>query len=114
MRGWNRKPIHPPQTIVDVASIVHEMRVMKSAEELEIMQTAADIAAEAHVEAMKAARPGMQEYQIERVDRTDLSQAWCCWSGVHVDRRRVRMRRCHYINNDGEQRRRSGADRCGR
>ena len=39
--------IHPPQTIVDVASIVHEMRVMKSAEELEIMQTAADIAAEA-------------------------------------------------------------------
>jgi len=65
MRGVNRKPIHPPQTIVDPASIIHEMRVVKSPEEIEIMQTAADIAAEAHVEAMKAARPGMQEYQIE-------------------------------------------------
>jgi len=65
MRGLNRKPIHPPQTIIDPASIIHEMRVLKSPEELEIMQTAADIAAEAHVEAMKAARPGMQEYQIE-------------------------------------------------
>ena len=45
MRGVNRKPIHPPQTIVDPASIVHEMRVIKSPDEIEIMQTAADIAA---------------------------------------------------------------------
>src|SRR5215510_3998585 len=65
MRGLNRKPIHPPQTIVDPATIVHEMRVLKSGDEIEIMQQAADIAAEAHCEAMKAAKPGMQEYQIE-------------------------------------------------
>src|SRR5215204_1019452 len=45
MRSSNRKPIHPPQTIVDPATIVHEMRVVKSADEVEIMQTAADIAA---------------------------------------------------------------------
>src|SRR6185503_17715873 len=52
MRSLNRKPIHPPQTIVDPATIIHEMRVLKSADEVEIMQTAADIAAEAHREAM--------------------------------------------------------------
>src|SRR4026209_2446302 len=56
MRAINRKPIHPPQTIIDPATIVHELRVVKSAEEIEIMQTAADIAAEAHCEAMKAAK----------------------------------------------------------
>src|SRR5260370_28968512 len=59
MRETNRKPLEPPQTIVDPTSIIHEMRVLKSAAEVEIMQRAADIAAEAHVEAMKAARPGM-------------------------------------------------------
>src|SRR6266436_7150430 len=65
MRSLNRKPIHPPQTIVDPATIVHEMRVLKSAEEIELMQRAADLAAEAHVEAMKAVRPGMKEYEVE-------------------------------------------------
>src|SRR6266496_2077170 len=54
MRALNRKPIHPPQTIIDPATIVHEMRVFKSAAEIDLMQRAADIAAEAHCEAMKA------------------------------------------------------------
>jgi Xaa-Pro aminopeptidase len=65
MRALNRKPIHPPRTIVDPATIVHELRVFKSAVELGLMQRAADIAAEAHCEAMKAVRPGMKEYEVE-------------------------------------------------
>jgi Xaa-Pro aminopeptidase len=65
MRSLNRKPIHPPRTIVDPATIIHEMRVIKSDEEIEIMQRAADIAAEAHVEAMKSVRSGMMEFEIE-------------------------------------------------
>lgn len=65
MRSLNRKPIHPPRTIVDPATIIHEMRVIKSDEEIELMQRAADIAAEAHVEAMKTVRAGMMEYEVE-------------------------------------------------
>ncbi|HKO98766.1 MAG TPA: Xaa-Pro aminopeptidase [Pyrinomonadaceae bacterium] len=65
VRTMNRKPIQVPQTIIDPASIVHEMRVVKSDEEIELMQMAADIAAEAHVEAMKTVKPGMMEYEIE-------------------------------------------------
>lgn len=65
MRETNRKPLEPPQTIVDPTSILHEMRVFKSEAEVEIMQRAADIAAAAHVEAMKAARAGMKEYEVE-------------------------------------------------
>ena len=65
MRALNRKPIHAPETIIDPGTIVHEMRVIKSGYELELMQRAADIAAEAHVEAMKTVRPGMKEYEIE-------------------------------------------------
>ena len=65
MRETNRKPLEPPRTIVDPSSILHEMRVLKSSEEIEIMQRAADIAAEAHVEAMQNVRPGMMEYEVE-------------------------------------------------
>ncbi|HEU4770463.1 MAG TPA: Xaa-Pro aminopeptidase [Pyrinomonadaceae bacterium] len=105
MRGWNRKPIHPPQTIVDPASIVHEMRVVKSPEEVEIMQTAADIAAEAHVEAMKAARAGMQEYQIEalieQVFRRHGAAGPAYTSIVGAGPNATVL---HYINNDGELR----------
>src|SRR5437763_2249361 len=65
MRETNRKPLEPPATIVVPTTILHEMRVLKNAEEVEIMQRAADIAAEAHVEAMKSVRPGMMEYEVE-------------------------------------------------
>ncbi len=64
-RILNRKPIEMPQTIIDPATVVHEMRVIKTPQEIELMQRAADIAAEAHVEAMKAVRPGMKEYEVE-------------------------------------------------
>ena len=65
MREMNRKPLEPPQKIIDPSSILHEMRVFKTEAEIEIMQRAADIAAEAHVAAMKAVRPGMKEYEVE-------------------------------------------------
>jgi Xaa-Pro aminopeptidase len=65
MRETNRKPLEPPAKIVDPSTIIHEMRVLKNDHEVEIMQRAADIAAEAHVEAMKAVRPGMKEYEVE-------------------------------------------------
>jgi Xaa-Pro aminopeptidase len=105
MRASNRKPIHPPQTIVDPATIVHEMRVLKSADEIEIMQQAADIAAEAHCEAMRAAKPGMQEYQIEalieQIFRRHGAAAPAYTSIVGAGPNATVL---HYINNDGELR----------
>lgn len=105
MRALNRKPIHPPQTIVDPATIIHEMRVVKSPEEIEIMQSAADIAAEAHCEAMKAARPGLREYEleaiIERVFRQHGAAGPAYTSIVGAGPNATVL---HYINNDGELR----------
>jgi len=105
MRAINRKPIHPPQTIIDPATIVHELRVVKSSEEIEIMQRAADIAAEAHCEAMKAVRPGMNEYEvealIERVFRERGAAAPAYTSIVGAGPNATVL---HYINNDGQLR----------
>jgi Xaa-Pro aminopeptidase len=105
MRTFNRKPIQFPTTIIDPATIVHEMRVLKSAEEIDIMQRAADIAAEAHVEAMKAVRPGMKEYQvealIEQIFRQKGAAAPAYTSIVGAGANATVL---HYINNDGELR----------
>ena len=103
MRASNRKPVHPPQTIIDPATIVHEMRVLKMAEEIEVMQAAADIAAEAHCEAMKTVKPGMQEYQIEALieqifrRRGASGPAYTSIVGAGPNATVL-----HYINNDGE------------
>jgi len=59
------KTAYPPHTIVDPTLIVGEMRLHKNEEEVGMMQRAADIAAEAHVLAMKKVKPGMNEFQVE-------------------------------------------------
>ena len=105
MRAFNRKPVHPPQTIIDPATIIHEMRVLKSPEELELMQRSADIAAEAHREAMKAVRSGMKEYEvealIEQVFRRHGAAGPAYTSIVGAGANSTVL---HYINNDGELR----------
>lgn len=105
MRALNRKPIHPPRTIIDPATIVHEMRVLKSPEEIELMQRAADIAAEAHVEAMKAVRPGMKEYEVEAlIEQIFRRRGAAGPSYTSIVGAGANATVLHYINNDGELR----------
>jgi Xaa-Pro aminopeptidase len=59
------KTPYPPHTIIDPTILIHEMRLHKTEQEIELMQKAATISAEAHVLAMQKVRPGMNEFQIE-------------------------------------------------
>jgi Xaa-Pro aminopeptidase len=59
------KTAYPPHTIIDPTLLIHEMRLHKTPEEIELMQQSANIAAEAHILAMQTVKPGMNEYQIE-------------------------------------------------
>jgi Xaa-Pro aminopeptidase len=61
------KTAYPPHTIIDPTILIHEARLHKTPEEIEIMQRSADIASEAHILAMQSARPGMNESQIEAI-----------------------------------------------
>src|SRR5688572_9449183 len=51
------KTAYPTHTIIDPTIILGEMRLHKTEKEVEMMQKAADIAAEAHVLAMKKVKP---------------------------------------------------------
>ncbi|MEP7074953.1 MAG: aminopeptidase P N-terminal domain-containing protein, partial [Acidobacteriota bacterium] len=59
------KTAYPPHTIIDPTMITGEMRLRKAPDEVDLMQKAATISAEAHILAMKKTRPGMNEFQVE-------------------------------------------------
>ncbi len=60
-----RGGFNTPARLIQLNRIVDEMRLHKSADEIELMQIASDISAEAHTRAMKAVKPGMMEYALE-------------------------------------------------
>lgn len=60
-----RLGIAAPAAIADLRITLDEMRLIKDSSELSTMCRAADISAEAHMRAMRAARPGCYEYEIE-------------------------------------------------
>jgi Xaa-Pro aminopeptidase len=72
LQGWlgtvrmqARAGVTAPSVVHDVHVLLDEMRLFKDADEIAIMQRAANISAEAHRRAMRIARPGLREYHLE-------------------------------------------------
>lgn len=63
--GKERNGINQPSAFIDVGEIIHEMRLVKDANEISLLRKAAKISAAAHLRAMQACRPGMMEYELE-------------------------------------------------
>ena len=55
----------PPGEFVELKHFLHELRLIKSKKEQRLMRRAAEISASAHLRAMRACRPGMNERQLE-------------------------------------------------
>ena len=65
LRKGSRQNLTAPASITDWRPIVHEMRLFKSQEEIDVLRRAGEISALAHTRAMQTCRPGMFEYQLE-------------------------------------------------
>ena len=65
LRGRARTGAAAPQEVVDPARVLHELRLVKSAEELRRLRKAAEVTAEAHMAAMRDGQPGRREYQVQ-------------------------------------------------
>jgi Xaa-Pro aminopeptidase len=65
VRALVRQGAKPPHEFVALSHLLHDLRLYKSRGELRLMRKAAKIAAGAHVRAMRAARPGMNEHEVE-------------------------------------------------
>jgi Xaa-Pro aminopeptidase len=67
LKTLNRLGIEAPAEIIDPSEIISEMRLIKTEQDLEIIQHAIDISVKGHIAAMKAAAPGKFEYEIQAV-----------------------------------------------
>ncbi|MGY0505064.1 aminopeptidase P N-terminal domain-containing protein [Luteimonas sp. e5] len=65
VRAQVRRGAQPPHEFLELGHLLDEMRLIKSADELRLMQHAADISVAAHQAAMRAARPGIHEYELQ-------------------------------------------------
>ena len=54
-----------PTRVIHPSTIVHEMRLIKSAHEIEALKECVELTHAAHVAAMQNVRPGMHEYELE-------------------------------------------------
>ena len=65
VRARARTGVAAPSELKDVCATLDEMRLIKGPEEIALMRRAAKITAGAHRRAMRAARPGRVEHEIE-------------------------------------------------
>jgi Xaa-Pro aminopeptidase len=54
-----------PKAIIDPAEILHDMRLVKTADDLRLLRRAIDITCDGHMAAIRALRPTAYEYEIE-------------------------------------------------
>ena len=65
IRSKVRQGAVPPDDFSDIAHLLHDMRLIKSKQEVAIMADAAKLSAAAHTRAMRSCKPGMFEYQLQ-------------------------------------------------
>ncbi len=82
-----------PAAIVDARGLIHEMRLVKDAEDLRFLRRAAEVSAQGHIRAMQAVAPGLWEFEVQAA-----LDGWCYVNGV---------RRMAYPSIDG-----SGPNTC--
>jgi Xaa-Pro aminopeptidase len=90
-------------TLLDPRELIHEARLHKRPEELAAMRDAIAISAEAHKAAMRTARGGMMEWQVEAtVDYAFRSRGAVGPSYPSIIASGPNAATLHYINNDRE------------
>ncbi|MCB9633258.1 MAG: aminopeptidase P N-terminal domain-containing protein [Sandaracinus sp.] len=78
VRARSRRGIRAPTELVDPVRTLHELRLHKDADEVAAMRRAAEVTRDAHLEAMRVAKPGRREIEVaaemERIFRLGGSE----------------------------------------
>jgi len=74
IRRLVRSGAAPPADFTDLAFLLHEQRLIKSAAEIRVMRKAGEISAAAHVRAMQECQPGRYEYHLEAAIQHTFSE----------------------------------------
>ncbi|OTG98133.1 Xaa-Pro aminopeptidase [Acinetobacter sp. ANC 4654] len=98
--GESRKGTSAPAQVIQLDRILDEMRLHKSAQEIELMQIASTISAQAHTRAMQTVKPGMMEYALEAELNYIFGQNGCVPSYNSIVGGGANGCILHYVEND--------------
>ncbi|MCG8277655.1 Xaa-Pro aminopeptidase [Stenotrophomonas sp. NLF4-10] len=84
VRSQVRHGAQPPHEFLELGHLLHEQRLFKSPAEIALMQQAADISVRAHRAAMRAARPGVFEYELQAELEREFRRgdAWPAYNSI--------------------------------
>ena len=100
VNGESRKGTSAPAQVIQLDRILDEMRLHKSTQEIELMQIASTISAQAHTRAMQAVKPGMMEYALEAELNYIFGQNGCVPSYNSIVGGGENGCILHYVEND--------------
>ena len=100
--GESRRGTAAPAQVIQLDCILDEMRLFKSAQEIELMQTASNISAQAHTRAMQTVKPGMMEYALEAELNYVFGQNGCVPSYNSIVGGGENACILHYVENNKE------------
>ena len=80
LRSKLSRGVQSPHEFVALDHLLHDMRLFKSKGEISAMRKSAKVAVEAHKRAMRLARPGLYEYEIEAEFRHEFRRHGGCVS----------------------------------
>lgn len=87
-------------TITNIDSLINEMRLIKDEQEIRLMKTACQISSLGHINAMKAVKAGMNEYQLEAEILHTFAQYGCVPSYNSIVAGGNNANILHYVEND--------------
>ncbi|TQT66037.1 aminopeptidase P N-terminal domain-containing protein [Xanthomonas perforans] len=104
VREQVRHGAQPPHEFLELGHLLHEQRLFKSRDEIALMQQAADISVRAHRAAMRMARPGVHEYELQaEVEREfRAADAWPAYGSIVGTGSNARV--LHYRANNARSR----------
>lgn len=84
VRAQVRNGARPPHELLELGTLLHEMRLFKSEAEIALMRHAAQISVQAHRAAMAIVRPGMPEYVLQaELERTfRANDGWPAYGSI--------------------------------
>lgn len=99
MGAQSRRGVAPPEQIVSLSGILHEMRLRKSPAEIAVMREAAATSARGHRAAMGAAAPGVWEYQLAAALHHEFELDGMTWAYPSIVGAGANACVLHYIEN---------------
>ena len=104
VRAQVRHGAQPPHEFLELGHLLHEQRLFKSRDEIRLMDKAAAISVRAHQAAMRAARPGIHEYELQAEVERVFRAADACPTYASIVGAGANGCVLHYVANTGKAR----------